>query len=190
MSSAVRKRVPDDAVAGAGLACFGLVYTLIALRIEPDQSAASVIGPNVFPLLFGGLLLVGGLALAATSLVKHGRGEHPEALPGATAAGTAASGPTAAAAAPHPVDTSVVNPRPHRLWVIFALLAGYVAVFIPLGYLLATFLFLMAVMVYLSPHHVLTNVTFSVLFPVAVYALFTYGLSVNLPAGVLEGVLP
>ena len=190
MSTTTRKRIPDDVVAGVGLASFGLVYTLIALRIEPDQSSASIIGPNVFPLLFGGFLTIGGLLLAGMSLARHGRDTRGEAIPGAAAAGTASSGPAAAAVAPHPADTAVENPRPHRLWVIFALLIAYVALFIPLGYLLATAAFLMAIMVYLSPHRVGVNVAFAVLFPICVYALFTYGLGVNLPAGVLAGVLP
>ena len=190
MSTATRKRVPDDVVAGVGLAAFGLVYTLIALRIEPDQSSASIIGPNVFPLIFGGFLTIGGLVLAGMSLARHGRDTHGEAIPGAKAAGTASSGPAAAAVAPHPTDTAVANPRPHRLWVVFALLIAYVGLFIPLGYPLATAAFLMALMVYLSPHRVVVNLAFSVLFPAVVYALFTFGLGVNLPTGVLAGVLP
>jgi putative tricarboxylic transport membrane protein len=189
MSAATGKRVPDDVVAGVGLAAFGVVYTLIALQIEPDQSAASVIGPNVFPLAFGGFLSIGGLILAGMSLAKHGRDTRGEAIPGAAAAGTAASGPSAAAVAPHPADTAVANPRPHRLWVIFVLLIGYVALFIPLGYVLATAAFLLALMIYLSPHRIAVNVAFAVLFPSVVYALFTYGLGVNLPNGVLAGVL-
>ena len=182
------KRVPADVAADVCMAVFWLVYALVALRNEPDQSSASIIGPNVFPLLFGGFLVIGGLVLAGMSLAKRGRDSHDQVVRGA-AAGAAAPGPAVAAVAPHPPDTGLDNPRPHRLWVIFALLIAYVAGFIPLGYPVATAAFLFALMFYLSPHRVAVNLAFSVLFPSVVYALFTYGLGVNLPVGVLAGVL-
>ena len=168
-------RIPGDAIGGVAVTAFGIAYTAVAFATPDDTSETSVIGPAAFPVLFGILLTVFGLALAVGSLVKARR------TAGAPATGTA----------PFPSADQRTAPERHRsFWVLIALLAGYVVIFLPLGYLLATAAFLMALMTYLNPRRVTVNLIFSVAFPVAVYLLFGFGLHITLPAGVLSGVLP
>lgn len=167
-------RVPADTGAGVVIAVFGIGYTALALDVPADPSETSVIGPGVFPLLFGVLLTVGALALVASSLAKARAGRttvHAAAEP--------------AAGAPEPA----AGPR-RNFWVLMGLLAGYVVLFLPLGYLLSTVLFLAVLTSYLDRRRVTVNLLFSVLFPIAVYLLFGFGLGIILPAGVLSGVLP
>ncbi len=172
-------RIPGDAIGGVAVTAFGIAYTAVALATPDDTSETSVIGPAAFPVLFGILLTVFGLALTAGSVVKARR------TAGAPATGTAPD------PAPSPSADERPAPERHRnFWVLFALLAGYVVIFLPLGYLLATAAFLMALMTYLNPRRVTVNLIFSVAFPVAVYLLFGFGLHITLPAGVLSGVLP
>lgn len=180
MAAPSSSRLHGDTVAGLVAAAFGLGYTVVALGIPADTSENSVVGPAVFPLLFGTLILVGGLALAVGGLrtAQRTTGRPEAAAPDAPppAAGTGAAAPT--------VRTK------RSLSVLVAMLAGYAVLFIPLGYLLSTAVFLMALMTYLNRRRVLTNLLFSVLFPVAVYLLFGFALRVTLPAGILSGVLP
>ena len=175
MSIPSSSRIPGDAIGGATVTAFGIAYTAVAFATPDDTAETSVIGPAAFPVLFGILLTVFGLALTAGSLVKARR---TAAVP---ATGTA----------PSPSADERPAPERHRnFWVLFALLAGYVVIFLPLGYLLATAAFLMALMTYLNPRRVTVNLIFSIAFPVAVYLLFGFGLRITLPAGVLSGVLP
>ena len=71
--------------------------------------------------------------------------------------------------------------------ISFAIFAAYIIAFIPLGYLLATFLFLVAMTTYVDRKKLLRNCIFAAVFSPAVYALFTYGLQVQLPAPGLLG---
>ena len=163
------RRIPRDAAGGAGVAILGLVYTLTALGIEPDPSSSSVVGPRVFPLLVGMLMFLGGIALAASALIRR---KPAEAVP---------------AGAERSPSAKEVN---RRLVVIFGLLTVYVLLFIPLGYLLSTFAFVLGLSMFLARRRLLVDVVFAAAFPIAVYALFTYGLRVQLPPGVLNGILP
>jgi putative tricarboxylic transport membrane protein len=72
-----------------------------------------------------------------------------------------------------------------RLIVTFGLLTGYVLVFIPLGYVVSTFAFLVALTTYTEPRKVLRNSLFAAAFAVVVYLVFTRGLQVQLPPGLL-----
>jgi putative tricarboxylic transport membrane protein len=173
-------RVPADAIAGTVVALVGAGYTAIALGIPADSSEASIIGPAVFPLLFGGGLTVGGLVLLAGALAK---------ARGRRAPVGAAAAPPPPAAPPMEVPEVVAGPR-GNFWVLMGLLAGYILIFLPLGFLLATALYLMAMTTYLRRRKIVPNLLFALLLPTAVYLLFGFGLQITLPAGVLSGVLP
>ena len=178
-------RIPGDAIGGVAVTAFGIAYTAVALATPDDTSETSVIGPAAFPVLFGILLTVGALALVATSAVKARAGRTPvgAVAPAPPPPAPAAAEPAATDAAPHSA------PR-RNFWVLMGLLAGYVFLFLPLGYLLSTAAFLMALMTYLNPRRVTVNLLYAVLFPVADYLLFGFALRITLPAGVLSGVLP
>jgi putative tricarboxylic transport membrane protein len=177
--------VSADTVAGSVIAILGIGWTVMATNIPPDPSQSSVIGPAVFPVLLGVLLTVGALALVATSMLKARAGRAPVGV-----AAPAAPPPAPAAAVPGTPEVASRSARRRSFWVLMALLAGYVYLFLPLGYLLSTATFLMALMTYLNPRRVTVNLLFAVFLPVAVYLLFGFALRITLPAGVLSGVLP
>jgi putative tricarboxylic transport membrane protein len=185
MRAPTSSRLGGDTAAGLVVTAFGLGYTGVALGIPADTSETSVVGPAVFPLLFGSLLAVGGLALVAGGLRKARR---TTARPTTEVAAAPAEASPPASGLPQ--ETPPASRAPRSFWVLIALLAGYAVAFIPVGYLLSTAAFLMALMSYLNPRRLLVNLAFSVLFPVAVYLLFGFGLHITLPAGVLSGVLP
>lgn len=185
LSSSLRR---PDAIAGLAVTVYGIGYAVVALGTPEDPSQNSVVGPSAFPVLFGGLLALGGLALVARGLRAARRRTGREVAPSAEAAPASPAGDQSAeeqSAAEQPA------PRARRsFWVLVALLIGYVLVFQPLGYLVATAVFLMALMTYLNARRWLVNLAFSILFPVAVYLLFGLVIRVTLPTGVLTGVLP
>ncbi|KWX68979.1 hypothetical protein ASJ79_02545 [Mycobacterium sp. NAZ190054] len=74
-------------------------------------------------------------------------------------------------------------------WVTLGALVVYIAVFPHLGFALSTLLFLAGLSTYLAPRHLVRNVIVSAIFAGVVYYLFTYLLGVQLPAGLLSGVL-
>jgi hypothetical protein len=78
---------------------------------------------------------------------------------------------------------------PRNLLVIAGLVVLYALTFIPLGYVVATFVFLMAGTMYFAPNKLRRNVTFALVFSLGVYLAFTRVLGIVLPQGLLEGVL-
>src|SRR5699024_6515936 len=75
------------------------------------------------------------------------------------------------------------------VWLAIAGLIGYSYLVAPLGYIIATFLFIMAITWVAGSRRWLQNLLVAVLFPVAVYFSFNELLGVRLPAGLLEAVL-
>lgn len=75
------------------------------------------------------------------------------------------------------------------VWLAVGGLVGYSILLSPLGYILATFLFIMAITWVAGSRRWLQNLIVAILFPVAVYFSFTELLGVRLPAGLLEAVL-
>ncbi|RAF73783.1 tripartite tricarboxylate transporter TctB family protein, partial [Burkholderia multivorans] len=77
------------------------------------------------------------------------------------------------------------EPAGRKVVVQFALFFAYLAIVIPVGFVLSTAAFLMAVTSLYAPKKWIRNLVFSVLFSVAVYVAFVFGLAVYLPVGIL-----
>jgi putative tricarboxylic transport membrane protein len=153
-----------------------LVYLASAFTIEPDPTTTSVIGPQVAPIVIGAASVVCALALLVQALRRPQPADEQQQAEREAEADdevVSASGPTG------------LNQR--QVVVSFAIFAAYIVAFIPLGYLLSTFLFLVAMTTYVDRKKLLRNCIFAAVFSPAVYALFTYGLQVQLPAPGLLG---
>ncbi len=139
---------------------FAGVYVYATAQI-PSLDVGDPLGARAFPVLLGlGLFLTAGLLL-----VEMQR------------AGKTARSP----AKGEPED------RRHML-IIAAVTAWtglYYAVFEQLGYVLATTIFLLALMIYFNRGKWIANVVTAILFSVASYLLFVKVLGVNLPGGIL-----
>jgi putative tricarboxylic transport membrane protein len=166
-----------DARAGMVATLLGLVYLGSAFTIEPDPSTTSVIGPQVAPIVIGVATVVCAVALVVQA-TRHPGPDQPEARTGPqdeSAAEDAATG------------SGLMGLDRRQVLVTFGIFAAYVVAFIPLGYLLSTFLFLVAMTTYVDRRKLLRNCIFAAVFPPAVYVLFTYGLQVPLPSPGLLG---
>jgi putative tricarboxylic transport membrane protein len=165
-----------DARAGLVATALGLVYLASAFTIEPDPSTTSVIGPQVAPIVIGVAtvicavsLVVQAMRLAEPAAQETRTEPHDEDADEATSA------------------SGLMGLDRRQVVVSFGIFAAYVVAFIPLGYLLSTFLFLVAMTTYVDRKKLLRNCIFAAVFSPAVYVLFDYVLRVQLPSPGLLG---
>ena len=191
-----------DLITGGAIAVIGAVYYIATFSI---QETANVVTPRTFPAIVGIGLIVLGLFLAGQAVVRHRKDTLAEAAPGSagSAHSTAArdGDGTAASAGESSVETAdrssgqegvggivlEAPPEPQVRKVVFqfALFFVYLAILIPVGFLLSTAAFLMGLTSIYAPEKWIRNLIFSVLFAVVVYTAFVYGLAVYLPVGIL-----
>lgn len=129
----------------------------------PSLELGDPLGPKAFPQLLGiGLLVAAGMLLM--EIIKK-----PKAKPA--------------------VPTAETDPakRPHH--GVVAAVAGwtafYVLIFEPLGYVIASSIYLLALTAYFNRGRWVTNVLTSVLFSAGSYFAFTHLLGVSLARGIL-----
>jgi putative tricarboxylic transport membrane protein len=132
----------------------------------PSLDLGDPLGPKAFPRMLGVLLLLGALMLFFEIL----RGRRNDKEPG-VAGGSQSAAQWAA----------------HH-WMVLAV-AGWTALYFvafePLGYVLATAAYLLALTEYFNRGRRLMNVLTSTLFALGSYLMFTKLLGVNLPPGIL-----
>lgn len=156
-----------DSVAGGVGFVFALAYLAMALQISSSSLSATAVGPRTFPIAIGAALALASLALLVKGLRETSSEEGGET------------------AEPVEEEDDTLAQSPTRLGVIIALLVGYVLLFVPLGYVVSTFLFILAVTMYLDSRHRIRNLVYAIVFPLVVYFVFTQLLQVTLPTGPL-----
>ena len=131
----------------------------------PSLQIGDPLGPKAFPYLIG----IGLLVSAAWLLLE-----------------TLQAGKSGVADPPDLADRAPEDNR-HLLVIagVVAWIAFYFALFEPVGFLLATPVSLLGLMVYFNRNKWVANVLTSVLFPVGIYFLFSKVLGVNLAKGLL-----
>lgn len=165
-----RRIIRADSVAGGVGFLFSLAYLAMALQIPSSSSLAALTGPRMFPITIGVALALASLALLVKGLREAPSDEDSE---------------PAESVEPVEEEDDTLAQSPIRLGVIVALLFGYILLFVPLGYVISTFLFVLAVTMYLDSRHWIRNLVYAILFPLVVYFVFTELLRVTLPAGLL-----
>jgi putative tricarboxylic transport membrane protein len=168
-----RKAMRRELAVGAFLVAFGAAVLALAWTIEPGIQT-DPLGPRAFPAALGaGIALCGGL-LAATVLLGPGEGgrKGPILEPGSE--GEAEAGPVS----------------PARLLGAIAATAAYVALFAPLGYLLATPPYVAAIILIHGGAAQRTLLIAPPLVTGLLYGAFRFGLLIPVPEGILDGRLP
>jgi putative tricarboxylic transport membrane protein len=184
---------PKDATVGVVGTLFGVVLIIGALQIPADPSAFNVLGPSVAPLVIGIAMVATSVALIVQAMLRRAGPEDPaQPLPQPLFEAEAAapsrepeSSLATAAPAEIPETTSAGKQPMARVLLTFGLFTAYILVFVPLGYLLSTFAFLIALTTVVEPRRWLRNLLYSAGFALAVYFLFTRALQVDLPPGLL-----
>ncbi|GAA4930397.1 hypothetical protein GCM10023224_07600 [Streptomonospora halophila] len=178
-------------------------YTVMAFGME-WQTTAGRVGPGLFPRIIGVL----GVAACAICTVQSVLRRRPEGADerdageqtadsgdGAAAAGerdTAQaerpSGAEPAAAAGEPAAAGGGQAQRRHPWAVVALcaiLAAFVTVLVPVGAVVTGSVALIAALLVCDRSHPVRSVVIGAIFPVALYAVFVYGLNAPLPAGIL-----
>lgn len=180
-----------DLVTGGAIAVIGAVYYIATFSIE---ETANIVTPRTFPAIVGIALIVLGLFLAGQAVYRARKAALAEAGPGNHINGTGAGNGAAASAGESAVSDETAGgpsleapPEPAARKVVFqfALFFVYLAILIPVGFLLSTVAFLMGVTSIYSPQKWIRNLIFSIGFALVVYVAFVYGLAVYLPVGIL-----
>ncbi|HLS32344.1 MAG TPA: tripartite tricarboxylate transporter TctB family protein, partial [Brevibacterium sp.] len=185
-----------DLIAGAGVVVVGAVYFADTFRIQDTNDP---VGPAALPTIVAVALMVLGLFIAATAFRTRARddvgaamlaavgtgaertAEEPEAVGASSAVSEDAE--AVGTSAPEPDDVQEPPVQVHRVFVYLGLFAAYAVLLIPLGFIVATTAFLLALTMIYNRDAWLRNILYSVLFAVVIYFAFKEGLGVFLPAG-------
>lgn len=164
-------RLNSDVVAGGVGLLVALAFLGVALSIPEGSFGNAVVGPRALPVVIGVGLALASLALAVRAWF-----------------GTPAAAPAADPQLDDELEVLMEDEGPQdsvRLAVVSGLLLAYILVFIPLGYVTATFLFLLATTMYLDREHPIRNLLFALGFSIIVRLVFSELLTVVLPTGPL-----
>jgi putative tricarboxylic transport membrane protein len=156
----------------AFLVTFGAVVVVQARGIAPGVRT-DPLGPAAFPTALGAGIGVCGLLLAIATLVFRGRLHREGPLTDADLDEATEAGPFS----------------PGRLAAAIVTTAAYLALFEPLGYLLATPPYVAAIMLIHGGAGRRALLLAPILTAVALYATFRFGLLIPVPDGILEGIL-
>lgn len=144
-----------------GLVCLAIAAAVLLITpgFPEGQAGVNLTGPAFFPNIMAYLLIILGAAqiLAGIRKVRAGKGEPKDAASRAAVL---------------------------RMAGFFALIAGFVVLFNPLGFFPTTLVFLFLLMM-LFGMPAAKSALFSVLYTVVIYLLFGQLFTIGLPAGIL-----
>ncbi|MDR7522696.1 MAG: tripartite tricarboxylate transporter TctB family protein [Armatimonadota bacterium] len=156
----------------AFLVAFGSLVVAGARHI-PSGVPTDPLGPRAFPMALGaGIACCGALLAAATALFR-GQTARPGILADADPDDEAAPGPFS----------------PGRLIAAVGATLGYLAAFEPLGYLITTPLYVVAILLVHGGAARRSLWLAPLLITAALYAVFRFGLLIPVPVGLLERLL-
>ncbi len=155
------RRLSPDVVAGGAMFVFAVGYLVAAFAIPQPSFENVAVGPKAAPVAIGVAMAVASLALAIRGYV-WGKSERDVTI-----------------------GEEAPSQDPVKLAVVALLLLAYILIFEPLGYAISTFLFMLAVTMYLDREHWVRNLIYALIFSAVVYSIFVFVFGVQLPAGVL-----
>ena len=157
-------RLTKDTIAGAASVVLGSVY-LISTRAIPVMDAGDQVGPRAFPYLIAVLVIGCGLWLLVKEFLNSNR---------------------------QPFSWNFVSERAVWVRILLTIAAGitYGLVLDWLGYIIATFIFMIFVCEMINVGRHAQNLVIAVIFPVFTFVAFALILKLSLPRGILGAVLP
>ena len=163
-STGTRDRAQYGLCAALGL--LGVLVLLDASRIGSASSSNDPIGPKPMPILLGAMLLI----IAVFYAIDVARGGHGEAEEG------------------EDVDLSIkVDWR--TIGLLIAAFAVNAVLIEPLGWVISGALLFWSAAFALGNRHHVRGLVFGVILSLVTFYAFAIGLGVNLPAGILQGIL-
>ncbi|MDT0300700.1 tripartite tricarboxylate transporter TctB family protein [Streptomonospora wellingtoniae] len=155
-------------------------YTVMAFGME-WQTTAGRVGPGLFPRIIGVL----GVAACAICTVQSVLRRRPEGADEESEQEQAA-GEQAADGEPGAAGGGQARRRhPWAVVALCAILVAFVTVLVPVGAVVTGSVALIAALLVCDRSHPVRSVVIGAVFPVALYAVFVFGLNAPLPAGIL-----
>jgi putative tricarboxylic transport membrane protein len=146
--------------------CFSLLAGtyLYATYLLPVLKSSDPLGPRLYPVFLGTALFTGVILLLVETIrakrqVNNKKEKSQEGTQGLI---------------------------PKTVWGVIAWTVVFLFIFEPLGYIVATAIYMLPLMVYFNPQKWWANGIISVLFPIGMYMLFSKYLGVILPRGVIN----
>lgn len=162
-----------DVAVAVALVLLGAGAMGLALGVEPGVQT-DPLGPRAFPLGLGAAIAVCGLLLSVAAVLGDRWTASATVLAESDSKDGDEAGPL----------------LPWRLGGAIVATAAYIALFEPLGYLLATPGYLVAILLLHDGVRARALLTAPILVTLALYASFRFGLLIPVPDGILEGLLP
>lgn len=157
-------RITKDTITGAVAVVLGSVYLMSAKAI-PVMDAGDQIGPRAFPYLVATLVTGCGIWLLVKEFLNKAR---------------------------QPFSWGFVSDRAVWIRIVLTMTAGiaYGQVLDWLGYIIATFIFMICVCELINVGRHAQNLVIAVIFPIFTFVAFAVLLKLSLPRGILGAVLP
>jgi putative tricarboxylic transport membrane protein len=152
-------------ISGVVVLAFAITFTIMAFRLPPSPSGSVVVGPSVFPATIGILLIVTSIILIISGLLELRQNNNKIVKEDTEGEGE--------------------QQDKKKVLLISLILFAYVVLFVPLGYIISTVLFILSLTMYLDRKHWIRNIIYSLAFSITVYFVFDRLLSVYLPLGPL-----
>jgi putative tricarboxylic transport membrane protein len=154
----MNKKVNFDAITGIVVTAFGLIYTLMSYLL-PRAAIGNAFDPLYFPLGLGVLLTVVGVLL----FVKSDKTVIREAVQSMFQKSEK--------------DKEVSK----MVWITCIAAVLYGLVFEHVGFIIATFGFMISILFLTNGKKYVTNILVATIFSVGIFALFNYALGIPLP---------
>ncbi|MCF7935295.1 MAG: tripartite tricarboxylate transporter TctB family protein [Synergistales bacterium] len=140
----------------------GVLCLIGALNI-PEPVMGDALGPKFFPLLVSGGMIIIGIVTWLTDVRNAGKGHYER--------------------------TQVITPKWKEVYLMIGvtIVIGlvYSMLFVDLGYIISTFIFVGAILSLVNPRRHVMNLIIALVFSVGAYYVFAKLLGLSLPRGVL-----
>lgn|GEM_PF-1355069 len=162
------ERMNKNIIAGGSSFIISLIYTLLAFQIPMSSYKSADIQPGTFPIIIGCLWMLVSLVLLIQGILAIRRRKEDTGKP---------------------LESTIISDMEEseqdgkKLLIILLFILAYIVLFVSLGYLLSTALFIFGVTTYLERKKWVRNLIYAILFPVIVYLVFNDLLEVYLPSG-------
>jgi len=158
-----------NVTAGGASLLISLIYTVLAFQIPLSSYKSANIQPGTFPIIIGCLWILVSLVLLLQGWLEIRK---PKSEREANLIESALS-----------EEEAEPKQDVKKLLVILLMILAYIVLFVYLGYMLSTALFIFGITTYLERKKWVRNLIYAILFPVIVFLVFNNLLDVYLPVG-------
>lgn len=153
-----KEKIDYDAITAIIVTLFGLIYTLFTYLL-PRAVIGNKMGPIYFPLVLGIMLIIIGVIL----FIRSDKSKIKVAI------------------ALMRNQSQKEKEVSRMVWLTCLTAIAYALIFEHVGFVLATFLFMMSVLFITNGKKYLVNTLVSIIFSVSIFAIFNYALGIPLP---------